>query len=317
MADQPDLVIGVDLGGTKISCGLVDSSGVVVASASALTPFDQGAAAVVDLCADLVREMQGRARAGGNPVTCIGVGSAGVVDSDSGTIISATDWIPGWVGVNIRGELERRVGCEVFVLNDVQAHLVGESWVGAARGYGSVLLVTVGTGVGGAYLTGGRVLGGSHWLAGHLGHVPSPEAVGVPCACGRYGHLEAVASGPAIYNTYLRLGGSESTDAKAVIESAEAGEPIAREAVALGALALGRSIGGLINTLDPHAVIIGGGVAQATGLWWDTTILAIAGETLLPVENYVLDRPLLGQDSAVIGAARYAATAGGRTKVEE
>jgi len=305
-------VIGIDLGGTKISCGLVDAEGRVSFRMTEPTPAVDGAATVIASCGRLAERVIARARDAGHSVSRIGVGVAGVIDSRSGTVVSATDSISGWTGTAIRHELHGRLGLDVSVLNDVHAHALGESWVGAGRGHATVLLVTVGTGIGGAYLSDGRVHGGANGLAGHLGHIPSPEASGLLCSCGRYGHLEAVASGPGLHSGYLRLGGDPAlSNARAVADLVrehpeDDRAALGREAISRSAIALGRGLGGLINAFDPHAVIVGGGLAQAGDLWWETTLQAAADETLLPIDRYVVTLAELGQDSAIIGAARYA-----------
>src|SRR5690606_13505243 len=133
--------------------------------------------------------------------------SAGVVDPTSGRVVSATDTVADWVGTDLVAEFERRLDLPTSALNDVHAHALGEAWVGAGQGHETVLLVAVGTGIGGAFLVNGDVVAGAHWLGGHLGHIPCEEAIGVRCSCGRDGHLEGVASGPGIHRSYLRAGG--------------------------------------------------------------------------------------------------------------
>jgi glucokinase len=312
MSDADERLVGIDLGGTKITAGLVDSSGTILFSVTEPTPASRGAAAVLTVTSRLALAVVERAASRGRAPSRIGVGASGVIDAKRGVVVSATDSIPDWTGADIRGALETATGLDTVVINDVHAHALGEAWIGAGRGFRTVLLVTVGTGVGGACLSDGTVHLGENGLAGHLGHVPSPEATGLICTCGKLGHLEAIAAGPAIHQTYLRLGGDPLiTHTRGVMELVreDRGDPRAepaRRAIVAGAVALGRALGGMINTFDPGVVIVGGGVAAAGGLWWDEVLKATAGETLLPIERYLVVPPLLGQGSAIIGAAHFA-----------
>ena len=135
----------------------------------------------------------------------LGIGAAGVIDPATGTVVSATDSLPGWAGTDLVSELSARTGLAVRAVNDVHAHALGESVAGASRGSASSLLVAAGTGIGGGFITDGHLLTGRNSAAGHIGHVPSAAAAGLDCPCGGTGHVEAIASGPAILATYRRL----------------------------------------------------------------------------------------------------------------
>lgn len=304
-------IVGVDLGGTKTSAALVGADGAVSRRHESPTPSHAGRDAVIDACVEVVATVLADARAAGVAVDRIGVGAAGLIDPETGVIVSATDTIEDWAGTDLRAELSRRLGVEVAVLNDVHAHALGEHRLGAGRGSASMLLVTVGTGIGGAYLAGGTLHAGAHWLAGHLGHIPSIEAEGVPCACGRHSHLEPVASGLGIHATYLRLGGSPALpDTRSLFAEVEARPEsedarAAAAAIRLGAVALGRALGGWLNTFDPELVVLGGSVARQP-LWWAQVLEAAAGETLLPFEGYRILPPELGPDSGIVGAVEFA-----------
>src|SRR6478735_5563333 len=207
--------VGVDLGGTKTAAGVVSAAGEVLFSETVPTLNRDGGAAILDATAALVSALIGRAQKEGLAVTGVGVGSAGVIDSTRGVVVSATDAILGWAGTALTEGLAARLGLpasSVRAVNDVHAHALGEAWVGAAAGTASSLLVAFGTGVGGSFVLGGRPLLGHRHAGGHVGHFASPHAyhggVALPCVCGGAGHVEAVASGPAIRETYLRLGGT-------------------------------------------------------------------------------------------------------------
>nr|WP_255358656.1 ROK family protein [Micromonospora sp. M42] len=190
------------------------------------------------------------------------------MDSGSGLVLSATDVLTGWTGTDLRGDLGRRLGVPVTVVNDVHAHALGEARHGVAAGYDTVLYVAVGTGVGASFVLGDTVLAGAHSAAGHAGHQPSAYAGTLPCTCGGRGHLEAIAAGPALTAEYVRRTGRPVADLRAVAALAAGGDETARDVVRLGGTAVGSAVGGLVNVLDPAAVVIGGGVTGLGEPWW-------------------------------------------------
>ena len=305
-------VLGIDLGGTKTAGGIVDAGGNVVFSTEVPTPSQAGAGKVLQAAAGLVRSLQAEAESRGLQVDSIGIGSAGVIDSARGVVLSATDSIRGWAGTALAAELTVRTGLPATALNDVHAHALGESWLGAGAGVPSVLFMGMGTGVGGSYVLDGRPLEGASFAAGHTGHLASPFAVDagepLPCSCGGAGHVEAVASGPGIFTLYTRLGGSTATDTRGVYSLAAGGDPAAAEALRRGAAAAGSAIGGLANVLDPHIVVVGGGLAFAGPLWWEEMEVQARAELLPPLAGLKIVPAQLGATAAIRGAARRALT---------
>ena len=303
-----DVVVGVDLGGTKTAAAIVERDGTTGSVRSVPTPAQSGPAAVMDAVAQLVRQV-----AGGAPVRAVGVGTAGVVDVGRGRIVSATSTFPGWPGTDVARGIRGRLGGGavgepiVFVQNDVDAHAAGEAWRGAARGADSMLMVAVGTGVGGSVVLSGRPLRGAHHLAGEIGHMPVPGADGLGCPCGRPGHLEALAAGPAILRRYLQLGGDPACrDTRDVVARASAGEALAGKVVEDAAAAVGRAIAGLSTVLDPEVVVVGGGVARAGDLWWSAMERAVRAEVVDVLNGLPVVPATLGTVAAVVGAARGA-----------
>ncbi|MGW5129636.1 ROK family protein, partial [Streptomyces sp. NPDC004069] len=232
----------------------------------------------------------------------IGVAAAGVVDPRTGTVTSATDSITGWAGTALATGLSERTGLPVACDNDVRATAATEL-AEAGDPFASLVYVAVGTGVGGAVAVDGRMLHGSAGIAGHLGHVPSSEATGLPCTCGGSGHLEAIASGPAITALYERLSGRTADRLQTVAERAAAGDATARQAITTGARATGSAAGGLANALGPHRVVIGGGVPRIGDLYWSALTDAFRAELMAPLRRLRPVPPRLGSDAAVLGAA--------------
>ncbi len=294
-------VLGIDLGGTKTAVGVVDREGSLIRRAERPTPASRGARAVLANVIDLARSMI----AATGDIAAVGVGSAGVIDARAGIVLSATDALPGWAGTRLTAGLSAALTLPVTAMNDVHAHALGEAWRGAARGSGSLLLVAVGTGIGGALLIDGKLWLGAQFAAGHLGHVPCVEASGLICSCGRSGHLEALAAGPGIQAAFER-GGGIAAHGKEIAALAEEGDALARTVIEVAGFALGRTLGGLINTLDPDLVVVGGGVAQSGSLWWDAVTTGVAHDVLPSLANCPLRPAELGGDAAILGAARAA-----------
>ncbi|MFI7611758.1 ROK family protein [Nonomuraea terrae] len=280
--------MGVDIGGTKIAVGLVTRDGTVHRRACAPTPAAQGPRAVVRTVAELARGL------GLDGVASAGVGTAGVVDPGGREIVGATDAIRDWAGTPLARLLEDELQLPVLVRNDVHAFLAGEL---AGTAWRSALGVTVGTGVGGALGLDGRVVPGSRGAAGHLGHVPVPEAEGLACSCGAEGHVEAVAAGPAM------AAASGERDLRQVVERAEAGDVAAAGVLARGGRALGRALAGVVNVWDPQVVIIGGGVLAAGDLYLAPLREALAAGVLPVLTGVPIASARLGDDAVLIGAA--------------
>ncbi|MET7514801.1 ROK family protein [Streptomyces sp. NPDC005480] len=289
--------IGLDLGGTKIAAALVAPDGTVLARHTRPTPAADGPDAVLDALADAARSVDGGTEPG-----ALGVAAAGVIDPVTGTVTSATDSIRGWAGTALAARLAARTGLPVACDNDVRATAAPE--LAAAGAGASLVYAAIGTGVGGAVAVGGRMVHGTAGIAGHLGHVPSPQAAGLPCTCGGTGHLEAVASGPGIAALYGRLTGRPVERLETVAERAASGEEPAVRAILTGAVAAGRVLGGLANALGPDRVVVGGGVPGIGPLYWDALTEAFTSELMPPLARLRPSRPLFGADAAVIGAAR-------------
>lgn len=300
------VTIGVDLGGTKTAAGLVLPDGHVELDCTSATPATAGPAAIIATVTALVTQIRDKARRSGLPAAeVIGIGAAGVIDPDSGIVLAGTDHLPGWAGTPVADLVAAQTGLPVRVINDVHAHAIGEARYGAGRGLGSILVVAAGTGLGGSLVLDGIPVTGARHVAGHLGHVPAPEAQGLACSCGRTGHLEAVASGPGLLAAYQRRGGT-AADTRQVAALAEAGDPTAVDSVTTAAGALGRAIGGWVNMLDPDAVILTGGLAQSGPLWWATVVDAARGQYIDAVAGCPLLPAQHGSHAAILGAAAHA-----------
>ncbi|WP_426504909.1 ROK family protein [Dactylosporangium sp. McL0621] len=284
-------VLGIDIGGTKIAAALVSADGTTGPLHRVPTPAREGPAAVLRAAAELGRRVMGDA-----PVTACGVGTAGAVDPH-GRITHATDSLPGWAGTDVRGELAAALGRPVLVRNDVHTLAVAEAAWGAAAGAGTVLVVAVGTGIGGAVVAGGELVTGRLGLAGSIGHLPAAAALGRRCGCGALDHVEAYAAGPAIAADHARRAGL------AAVPPLERVDPGAA-AVAFAAGVLGRGLAAAANLLDPDAIILGGGVLGLGEPFRGQVVAALRAAALPGVADVPVRAPALGPAAVLAGAAQ-------------
>ena len=304
---QP-LLAALDVGGTKIAGGLVDTDGRLLHQVQLPTPTLESAPTVL---ATVHRVLD---RLAAHPlwsrVRAVGIGSAGPVDIEAGTVSPVN--IPGWRAFPLRAEVAAYPpvgGLPVMLGGDAVAMTAAEHWRGAARPYRNALCVVVSTGVGAGLIIDGSLYPGPSGNAGHLGHI-SVDLDGRPCPCGSRGCLEGLASGTAIARTAAEAGwrapGADRSTG-AVAASARAGDPIALRAFDRAAQALAAGIAATATLVELEAAVIGGGVAQAGEVFFEPLRRHLAGYAALPFAARVAVVPaLLGTDAGLVGAAALA-----------
>jgi glucokinase len=250
-----------------------------------------------------------------SPVNAIGMAAPGPLDPQAGVILTTPN-IPAWQDFPLVQKLSRQFNVPVYLNNDANLAALGEWKFGAGRGHHDVLYLTVSTGIGGGVIIKDRLLGGHHGLAAELGHV-TVLAGGPLCSCGYSGHLEALASGPAIAR-YVReqlkvgveseLGEIPSFNARDVAEAAKRGDALARSAYARAGEYLGIGIASFLHIFDPSIVIIGGGVSQAGPLLFEPTEASLRQHVINPhyLKDLVITRAALGDDAGLLGALALA-----------
>lgn len=299
------MIIGVDIGGTKIAAALVGPDGQVSDRSQRPTPVEQGATAILATVVELVEGLRTRQDA----ITALGVGSAGQVDCASGVVVDANENLPGFRGLALREYLQSTLHLPVVVENDVKAAALAEARFGAGRGTQQMLLVMVGTGIGGALVINGQVYRGAAGIAGEIGHLPFLPENGRLCPCGRTGCIEAHASGRAISEIYMQASHADHViDVVAIAERARTGDELARTVLSQAGYALGLTLGGLLNTLNPDALILGGGVLQTGELFLDPLRQGMSVQALPRMLEAGQIRSMeLAQDAVLIGASLLAA----------
>ena len=301
--------IGIDVGGTKTAAARVDVDGSVLAREILPTPAD-------DMGATLETMVKTARAVMTSDVRAVGVAAAGLVESSTGILRFAPNL--AWRDAPLVAHLEAELGLPVIADNDNTAAAWGEYRFGAGRGYADVLLVGVGTGIGGGIVSGGKLFRGAHGFAGEIGHIVMDPS-GPLCGCGNHGCWEQLASGQAVTRagrkavldraeTSLveRSGGqADRVTGSMVTEAARAGDMVAVSILADVGRWLGTGIAGLVNILDPEIVVLAGGVAEAGDLLlrparagFRAAVEAVDHRPEVPV---VLAE--LGSDTGVVGAA--------------
>jgi glucokinase len=268
------LTIGVDIGGTKVLGGVVKEDGTVIAQARRDTPTDDSAE-VLDRIVEVIEELAGK-----HEVTAAGIGAAGWIDAERATVLFAPNLV--WRNEPLRDKLAARVDMPIVVENDANVAAWAEFQFGAAKDANdSMVMFTVGTGIGGGIVLGGELVRGAHGIAAELGHVLCVRD-GYPCGCGAKGCLEQYASGNAL-TRFARIaaiadpraaadllkeadGDPEKLTGPMVTDAAKAGDPVALGAFAEAGYWLGRGCADIVQILDPQVIVIGGGVIEAGDL---------------------------------------------------
>ena len=305
--------IGVDIGGTKVLGGVVDTSGNILTTHREDTP-KMGGAALTETIIGVIQELLSQYEA-----KSVGISAAGFVSSDRQTML-ATPNIAGWNGVNLKEEISREINLPIVIENDANAAAWGEAIYGAGRGESELMMVTVGTGIGGGLINNGALYRGAFGVAAEFGHmrvVPN----GLPCGCGRLGCFEQYASGTALHRHLLEAIERDPARAQTLLargdgtiagirgghitEAAREGDPLAVQAFDTTGDWLGAGIASLCVIVDPACVVIGGGVIDAGDLLMKPTRIAIA--KYMPFAGkHPSPRVLvaeLGNDAGLVGVA--------------
>ena len=270
-------VLGIDIGGTNLVVGSVSEDGSVLhAMQSEPTHAEAGATAVLDRLVTLAERViaQTRREIPGASIVGVGIGAPGPLDTKSGIVLLTPNL--GWVNMPLRQIIRDRLGLPAMLDNDANCAVLGEWWVGAARGARHAIGITIGTGIGGGLVLDGKLYHGASDVAGEIGHA-TIDIEGRRCKCGNYGCLEAYASGPNIAVRAveeLEVGASSclpdmvggdlrKITAQTVYEAAHQGDELALQVVNDTAKFLGTGIANLLNVFNPEVVVVCGGVTLA------------------------------------------------------
>ncbi len=292
--------IGVDLGGTNLRAAAVDSTGKMLDKFATTTDLKAGRNAVLS---DMVKAIETlRSRMEGQVLAGVGIGVPGFILIEKGFIVGANN-LPEFDNYPVRDEIERRLGTRVILENDANAAALGEKWMGAGRNVDDLVLLTIGTGVGGGIIMGGRVLHGHVGMAGELGHmtvVPN----GNPCGCGNTGCLEKHASATSISVMARLVGLGPDLTSQDVYNLAMDGNEKAKLVFRSTGEALGVALASLINIFNFPLYLLSGGPLPA----WDFFAPAMLAEVERRSFTYRnsptrIERAALGNEAGLYGAA--------------
>nr|WP_302596927.1 ROK family protein [uncultured Cellulosilyticum sp.] len=265
--------LGVDLGGMSIKAGLVNEKYEIIATKSVPTLRERPAAAVLKDMAILCKDVLNEANLTEKDIHSIGIGSPGIASPEEGVILSSSNL--NFNHVDVRTEMQKYLNCDVYVENDANCAALGEAVAGAAKGEKNVVVVTLGTGVGGGIITEGKIYRGGFCGAGEVGHQVIVKD-GIQCGCGRKGCFEQYASATALIReaqeaakehinskmvSFAKGGQITNITAKNVFDAAQAGDPIAAEVLGQYFKYVAMGITNIINILEPNMIVLGGGMS--------------------------------------------------------
>lgn len=316
--------IGVDLGGTNMRVAAIEESGRRLQTICTDTEVNRGRDRVVAEMCDAIQ----RLAASFTPThefAGAGIGVPGIIDLNTGTVCAAPN-LPGWSDYPVKAEIQRRLGRPVILENDANCAALGEKWMGAGRESSGICMVTLGTGVGGAFIFDGTLWHGAIGMAGEIGHMTvTPD--GPACGCGNRGCLEQYASATAIKRMAAEavaagkapslarvISQGQDLSAKLVSQYALQGDSAAKEIFDTVGWALGVVLSSLVDALNLSTYVIGGGVSNAwesfsPALFRELRRRSIVFRASDPAAHHsrhktVVTRALLGSDAGLIGAAR-------------
>ncbi len=304
--------IGIDLGGTNIAAGVVDENGKIIAQASRRTDAHRP---YQDVICDMAGTATDAAKKAGIPmsdITSIGVGVPGFFDRETGVVVFCTNL--GWKDVPLRAEMQKHINLPVYSDNDATVAGFAEAVAGVSRGTSSSIFLTLGTGLGGGIVIDGKPWSGAHGVGSELGHIMY-QYNGIECTCGQYGCWERYASATALIrmareraahypDSPIAKMDPDKISAKAVIDAARQGDPLAVDAYDEYTTHLANGIITIVSFFDPEVVVLGGGVSAAGDFLLEPVRRKVeAGKffKVLPASRVVIAE--LKNDAGIIGAA--------------
>ena len=296
------MILSIDIGGTAVKMGLVDHEGAIHARHEASVCFDHYQTPILTT---VIREAQAFLARESAQIEGIGVSATGQVDDRAGAVIGTNGKIPHYEGAQIKRDMEAAFGVPVFALNDANAAALGECFAGRAKGVQNVLMVTLGTGVGGGIVLGGRIFGGTRGIAGELGHFTLYQD-GPRCPCGQRGCFESYAATTALVRRAKEATGEADMNGRIVFSRAADGDQAMLAVLSAWIDDIAAGISGLVHIFNPQMVLIGGGVSAQAAL-----LIAPLRErvrrSVMPrfAECLQLEAATLGNDAGMIGAARF------------
>ena len=296
------MILSIDIGGTAVKMGLVDHSGNIHARHEASVSFDGYQTPILTT---VLIEAKAFLQRENTEIEGIGVSATGQVDDTSGIVIGTNGSIPHYEGARIKEALEAEFHVPAHVLNDANAAALGEAFTGSAKDMQHVLMLTLGTGVGGGIILNGKIFGGTRGIAGELGHFTLYQD-GVPCSCGKRGCFEQYASTTALVKKAKKETGETDLNGKIIFERAASGDRTMLKILDSWIDDIAAGITGLVHIFNPQMILIGGGVsAQEELLIAPLREKVLSGVMPRFAEGLRIERASLSNDAGIIGAAKF------------
>lgn len=296
------MILGIDIGGTAVKLGLVDRGGTIHARHEASVCFDGYRTPILTT---VIREAKRFLAVQNAQVEGIGVSATGQVDDTIGAVIGTNGSIPNYEGAQIKREMQAEFGVSVFVLNDANAAALGECFMGRAKGARNVLMLTLGTGVGGGVVVNGQVLGGTRGIAGEMGHFTLYHG-GRKCACGRSGCFECYASATALVRLAEAQTGEEGLNGRLIFGRANEGDGQMLSVIDRWTDDIAAGVSGLVHIFNPEMVLIGGGVSAQEKLLIEPLRKKVLASVMLRfAEGLRIEAAALGNDAGLMGAVKF------------
>ena len=303
-------VFGVDIGGTTVKIGLFSIEGELLDKWEITTRTDEGGKYILSDIAESVQDKMAEKLIDKQDVAGIGMGVPGPVKED-GTVLKCVNL--GWGIFNVADELNKIIGLPVKAGNDANMAALGEMWQGGGKGYKDIVMVTLGTGVGGGIILGGKMLSGVNGAGGEIGHIQVNDAETEVCGCGRKGCLEQYTSATGIVrsaNIVLNntdkpssLRNVQYISAKEVFDAAKNGDELANQLVENHGKCLGKALAQIACVVDPEIFVIGGGVSKAGEIIIDTTEKYFQENAFHACKKTKFALATLGNDAGMYGGA--------------
>lgn len=301
---------GIDVGGTTVKCGLFDVSGALLDKWEIPTRTENDGINILPDVAQTIAEKIGQKGLDREEIAGIGVGVPGPVN-EAGEVPCAVNL--HWGYVNIAGDLERLTGFPVKAGNDANVAALGELWKGGGAGHHSMIMVTLGTGVGGGIIINDKIVAGAHGAAGEIGHAHVEDSITDPCNCGNCGCLEQVASATGIVRLANEILAStkapsvlrnRKVTAKAVWDAVKEGDALAVQVAERFGTYLGKALAVFAAVADPEIIVIGGGVSKAGEILLDYVTAPYQKYAFSACRETEFALATLGNDAGICGAAR-------------
>ena len=306
--------LGIDIGGTAVKFGLVNGEGVIVSEISEYpVKFDNYETPIIETVVKSAKEFMSKNNKTFFDINGIGVSATGGINSKLGIVEGSAGHIKNWEGTNIKERLEAEFGMNTAVLNDANAAALGEMWKGAAKGRENVVVMTIGTGVGGGIIVDSKILLGRKGFAGEIGHIPV-NVDGEECSCGNTGCIEHYGSTSALVRNVKKAVVSgeitgikeEEIDGRLIFKEVEAGNNAVIKYVDEWIKYISAALVGLVHTFNPEMVILGGGVSRQKELFVDKVRDKVLNGVM---DNFAQDLRVeaaeLGNDAGIIGAVKF------------